>query len=135
MLRSILLFVLVPLFAVLLFSTSTVAIQVDGSSGGHGSTDPAGTGMIVTINGVVNNDMIKSFYGDGSWELTLNGDLIGWGWYFWDEENDKIIYENESGDGGGGQTGEYTWNEADMVWDRTKSSHPNAPQVSLLPPL
>lgn len=96
-----------------------------------GPPDPSGTTMILEVNG--NPVGFQMMYDDGTWEAEVDGQIVAWGTYVMHDSGDGFDYVNESGDGGGGQHGTFTWNDTTGVWDRTYSSHPKAPSMSLVP--
>ena len=99
---------------------------------------PTPTGVVnqVEVRGTVLEDWGHEFFEDGTWEMwKANGELVGWGTWEQDPATGEIHYLNESGDGGGNQTGTYEWDSSSAAWDRTAASHPDAPKLRLLPPL
>lgn len=97
--------------------------------------DPSGIPMAVRRNGELTEWTIQ-FESDGTWQLWDGaGEVLGFGIWEYDAQNEEIHYENLSGDGGGNQTGTYSWNTSTGEWDRSQASHPNAPKMSLIPPL
>jgi hypothetical protein len=114
------------------------------------SEDPASRTWNVVLNGTLNEkehfEFVPAFYGDGTWGMYVNFEFVadgddpdddpdvrlwGFGIYFWNPVTGKIDYENRSSDGGGGQTGQYTWDAPKYV--RNRSSHPEAPSLVLVP--
>lgn len=100
--------------------------------------NPGSTAWIVELNGQLNpNDQfvfVPFVFGNGTWGMWFNVEgerLWGFGTYIWDPTAGTIDYENRSDDGGGGQTGQYTWDGT--KYERTKASHPEAPRLSLHP--
>lgn len=90
--------------------------------------DPAGGSFDVEINGQPSPaDMF--FMDNGTWVMVANGNVVGWGVYTFD--GTVIEYLNLSPDGGGGQSGVYSW--TGDKWRRTWTSHPKAPPLSLVP--
>ena len=128
-LRTLFLLALAPLFF-LQVAPSLVAAPVPTSNPEWPEPPITNTVMVVILNGEMVDADFK-FHEDGTWELTM-GEFYVWGFWEYNEETQIIDYTNETGDGGGGQSGTYKWNEADGTWDRT-SSHPDAPEVSLMP--
>ncbi|MEM1448796.1 MAG: hypothetical protein AAGI22_06765 [Planctomycetota bacterium] len=129
-LRTLLLLALAPM---LFFQVAPalVAAPVPQDDGGWPEPPITNTVMVVILNGEMVDADFK-FLEDGTWELSM-GALELWGFWEYDPETQMIDYTNETNDGGGGQSGQYTWNEASSTWDRTFSSHPDAPELSLLP--
>jgi hypothetical protein len=100
--------------------------------------NPGSTAWFVELNGQLNpNDQfvfVPFVFGNGTWGMWFNVEgerLWGFGTYIWDPTAGTIDYENRSDDGGGGQTGQYTWDGT--KYERTKASHPEAPRLSLHP--
>lgn len=98
--------------------------------------DPCSRVWLVEVNGVMNHNELYIFEpdrsGDGTWGTWQNFEgnrVYGWGYYYWDPVSGTIEYINLSGDGGGNQTGQYTWDGEKYV--RTKASHPEAPPMAL----
>ncbi len=96
--------------------------------------DPTLVVHLVELKGVVQDGECFQFFEDGTWANWDDDQVYGWGTYEWNPVAGTIDYVNLSGDGGGNQTGTYTWDPDEHVWERTASSHPNAPPMSLLPP-
>lgn len=99
--------------------------------------DPCSRIWLVELDGVLNHNELYIFEpdpsGDGTWGTWHNFEgnrTYGWGIYFWDPASGTIEYINLSEDGGGNQTGVYTWDGRKYV--RTKASHPEAPPMALL---
>lgn len=100
--------------------------------------NPGSTTWIVELNGQLNpNDhfvFVPFVFGNGTWGMWFNVEgerLWGFGTYIWDPTAGTIDYENRSDDGGGGQSGQYTWDGT--KYERTRASHPEAPRLSLHP--
>ncbi len=84
--------------------------------------DPTGVVNQVEVDGTVLRGYGHEFYSDGTWEMWDSDGLVGYGTWEQDLETGYIHYVNESGDGGGGQTGKY---ERDgTVWERTEGIPP-----------
>lgn len=121
---------LVPaLVAAFSFSSNVVAQR---------STNPASTTWIVEYDRVLNPNenyvFVPVVWGDGTWGMWVNYDstrVWGYGMYYWNPTNGTIDYENLSDDGGGGQTGQYTWDGSKYV--RNRASHPDAKRMVLHP--
>ncbi|MCU0864056.1 MAG: hypothetical protein MUC36_09705 [Planctomycetes bacterium] len=93
---------------------------------------------MVELDGQLNPDdrfvFVRLPFGDGTWGMWFNIEgerLWGFGTYIWSPTAGTIDYENRSDDGGGGQTGQYTWDGT--KYERTRASHPDAPSLSLHP--
>ncbi len=113
--------------AVLLIAGSVLAQPEPGPG-----PDPTGVVNTVEINGNV-TEYSHQFFVNGYWSMWgEDGKLIGFG-CLEQQAAGSIDYENHSGDGGGGQTGTYEWDGT--AWNRTSSSHPDAPPLRLLPPV
>jgi hypothetical protein len=100
--------------------------------------NPGSTTWIVELNGQLNPNehfvYVPFVFGNGTWGMWFNVEgerLWGFGTYIWDPTAGTIDYENRSDDGGGGQTGQYTWDGT--KYERTRASHPEAPRLSLHP--
>ncbi|MEM1451034.1 MAG: hypothetical protein AAF726_21905 [Planctomycetota bacterium] len=117
-------------------ATPPVAATLESTQDSYGTPPryPIGVGMTVFIRGEL-TPYVMTFYEDGTWEV-VDGDQnpVGWGIYVYDEDAGTIDYLNESGDGGGGQTGTYTGSHDSGMWERTAASHPKAPELALQPP-
>ena len=103
------------------------------------SPDPASLPWGVELDGVLQPGEVFLFHPDSPWSssgtwINLNATTtFGWGTYDWHPLTGTIDYVNQSGDGGGIQTGEYEWS-LDR-YERLWSSHPQAKPMSLLPPV
>lgn len=100
--------------------------------------NPGSTTWVVELNGQLNPNehfvFVPFVFGDGTWGMWFDVEgerLWGFGTYIWDPTAGTIDYENRSDDGGGGQTGQYTWDGT--KYERTRASHPQAPRLSLHP--
>ena len=121
---------LVPLlltFAAILTLPSTVSAQPP--------IDPGSKVWDVELNGVMQPGekflFTPEFDGAcfGTWINFDEKKTWGWGTYFWDPVWGTIEYQNLSNDGGGGQSGVYSWTGTSYI--RTWASHPQAPPMTL----
>lgn len=96
---------------------------------------PTGTVNAVRINGNIMEGMQHMFFDDGTWAMWTSDRLVGWGTWEFGSAPCTIDYVNRSLDGGGNQTGTFTWDDTSHEWQRTAASHPDAPPMSLVPPL
>lgn len=112
------------------------ALSLGSTATAQQSPDPSTRAWTVELNGVLNQNEFFLFTPDrsgdgtwGTWENFEGNRRYGWGYYFWDPTTGTIEYINLSGDGGGNQTGTYTWDGTSYV--RTRASHPAAPRMVL----
>lgn len=115
-----------------------LALSLSSTATAQRAPNPSSTTWNVELNGQLNpNDhfvFVPFLFGDGTWGMWFNVEgerLWGFGTYIWKPTSGTIDYENRSDDGGGGQTGQYTWDGT--KYERTRASHPEAPRMSLHP--
>ena len=98
--------------------------------------DPSSKSWQVELKGVVQPGESFDFFpnapgsNQGTWINADDDNVWGWGLYTWDPVSGILEYINLSGDGGGYQTGVYSW--TGKSYRRTWASHPQAPPMSLL---